>query len=345
MNIAEYIDNQIENYCEYHWENAARANDTPFDLVDFRNCFIMQLIKDAYYEKAPKKSLRSWRGNDKDDARMQDSRNLAYAQHYRKLQYEEILKNTGISEKQLLPDDVEDIKGKLEGHKITEMQYFELKTMEKHPLFKNIVNKRICDVKKVSVTDFQDYMKDYDKLVQGLLEGLDGDAESVVYSTIALFTLEWKYNVEFFYTCALNAEKYGKNEIDPRKIGALCSELQTPIFDDILYPQMVWIHSRFILNRMKVVPAIFDGSLWDPYEEKIYHYLCIIHSFNQILVHHDSLVDYYANISTKEQWADFFKNNYNLKELYKPKEWTKSRIRYVRDLYDYFIKVQPTPKS
>ena len=343
--IAEYIDDQIENYCKYHWEEAQKANDTPFNIKEFRNCFIMQLIKNAYYVTEPKESLRALRGNDQDAARMQDSRNLAYAQHYRKLWYDEIQRNLGLTEEELLPDDIESMKDRLEGHKITAMQYFELETMQKYPLLKSIVNKRICDVKKISVETFKDYMNGYDSLVHELLKGLDGDAESVVFSAIALYTLEWKYNVELFYTCAVNAEKYGRKEMEPEKIGALCCEIPTPILDDPFYPKMLHIQSRFILNRIKVVPAIYDGSQWEPYVDKIYHYLCMNYYFDRIIVHHDSLVDYYAGISTREQWAEFIKENYNLKELFKPKEWTNKRIRYVRDLYDFFIKEQPTPKS
>lgn len=38
----------------------------------------------------------------------------------------------GIDE--LLPKDVESMEGKIEGHKITEMQYFELRTIAEQPL-------------------------------------------------------------------------------------------------------------------------------------------------------------------------------------------------------------------
>lgn len=38
-------------------------------------------------------------------------------------------------------------------------------------------------------------MQDYDKLVSLLLKKLDGSDEDVIFGTIALFTLEWKYNV------------------------------------------------------------------------------------------------------------------------------------------------------
>lgn len=79
---------------------------------------------------------------------------MAYAQHYRTLQYEHVKENTDIEIPELLPDDVEFMPGKLEGHKITEMQYFELNTMADIPILKSIINKRICDVKKISNDEF-----------------------------------------------------------------------------------------------------------------------------------------------------------------------------------------------
>lgn len=342
LSITEYIDKEISNYCEYHWSNYGCVNDTPFNLVDFRNCYIMQVIKNAYYETEPKKSLRTLRGNDSDDARMQDSRNMAYAQHYRNLQYVDILNRIGYSEQELLSEDVESMKGRIAGHKKTAMQYFEMETIAKHPLLKAIVSKRICSVKKISNDTFKEYMRDYDEFIQLLLKGLDGDAESVVFSTIALFTLEWKYNIELFYTCAVNAEKNGTADVPKIKIAELCAELSMPIHPE--FPKKLHIQSRFIFHRIRLVPYIYNGASWDKIEEKIYHYLVMNYDFDQILVHHDSLAEYYAMISTREQWAEFMRDNYNLKELFKPKEWTNKRIRYMRSLYDTFIKELPTPK-
>ena len=47
------------------------------------------------------------------------------------------------------------------------------RTMVDHPLFKAIVNKRICDVKKISNNTFRDFMADYESLTQDLLKRLD----------------------------------------------------------------------------------------------------------------------------------------------------------------------------
>lgn len=344
LNLTDYIDRGIAEYCEYHWDNYRCADNAPFNLVDFRNCYAFQVIKNAYNETESKASLRAHRGTDSDDVRMQDSRNMAYVQHYRNLQYQDMIERIGYGEHELLPDDVDSMEGKLTGHQKTAMQYFEMETIARYPLLKAITSRRICDVKKISNKTFMEYMAEYDELISSLIEGLDGDDEEVIFSAIALFTLEWKYQIELFYNCAVNAEQTNTTDIPHTKIAELCVDCEMPIYTDYPVVRNLFIQSRFVLHRMKLVPLIYDGSAWDEIEEKIYHYLVMNYEFDKTLVHHDYLYEYYARISTRAQWADFIRNNYNIREIFKPKEWNNKRIRYVRNLYNEFIKEMPTPK-
>jgi len=105
MSMIEFIDRRISGYCS----DPTLYDVSPFSLADFRDCFIMELIKDAYHETAPRQSLRALRGRDDDDARMRDSRIAKYAQHYRTLQFEHIKSNIGWEVPELLPDDVRSI--------------------------------------------------------------------------------------------------------------------------------------------------------------------------------------------------------------------------------------------
>ena len=346
-NITQQIENKIENYCKYHWKDYKEADDTPFGITDFRNDYIMHIIRDAYGIQAEKRSLRSYRDDDTDDARMRDSRTMAYIQHYRNLQSNEVKDLVGYTPEELEPDDVKSIEGKLKGHKINAMQNFEKETISNLPIIKAIVSKRICDVKKISNETFTQYMNEYDALVRRLLDGLDGDDESYVFSTIALFTLEWKYDIELLYRCAIEAERRGTTDIPVEKIVWLCGNLPIPTEpDDDGYINIVHTESRFILNRIKLISYMYANSPWEPIAQKFRHYLLMNYYFNHELVRrNETFVDYYAMVSTHENWAEFLKNNYNLKDLYQPKEWTTKRIRYVRKLYDCLIKNMPTPKS
>ena len=223
--MTEFIDNRLDHF----FSDRSLYNLSPFNIEDLRDCILLEIIKDAYYEAGKKQSLRANRGSDADDLRMRDSRWMAYAQHYRTLQYEHVKETADIEIPELLPDDVESIPGKLEGHKITEMQYFELNTMADIPILKSIINKRICDVKKISNDEFIRGMGEYDRLVTHLIDLLDGDDEDVIFATIALFTLEWKYNIELFYNCAVEAEKHKITDVPVHKLATLCAELSMPL--------------------------------------------------------------------------------------------------------------------
>lgn len=123
--MTEFIDNRLNNY----FEDRSLYEHSPFSVENLRDCILLEIIKDAYHEAGKKKSLRENRGSDEADLRMRDSRWMSYAQHYRTFQYDHVMETTNIRIPELLPDDVSSMAGKLEGHKITEMQYFELNTM------------------------------------------------------------------------------------------------------------------------------------------------------------------------------------------------------------------------
>ena len=340
ISMTEMIDNRLKRF----FSEPNLYEISPFDIQDLRNCILMGIIKDAYYETEPKHSLRTNRGSDEPDLRMRDSRSKAYAQHYRKLQYDHIKNDIGIEVPELLFEETETMEGKLSGQNVTAMQYFELNTMADYPIFKAIVNKRICNVKSISNSDFIKYMDEYDKLVESLLSKLDGTDEEVIFATIALFTLEWNYDIEFFYSCAVSAEQAKVKDVPKDRVSALCAELSMlvpPDFDCVLHTE-----SRFILNRRKVVPYIFkDDQTWGEVYDKIYQYLIANYYILREIVIRGDMADYFAKYISREYWAKFIRENYNIKELYNKKEWTNQRIRYVRKLYSVMIKDLEKPST
>lgn len=315
---------------------------SPFSVRELRDSLIFEMIKTAYDRLEPKNSLRSHRGTDEDYARMQDSRNKAYVQHYRDLQYEELLQQ-GWEEPNLLAQNVRSMEGRLDGHKMSEIQYYEMDALSRHPLLKTIVSKRICDVKKISNTTFCEYMQDYDQWVESLVFMLDGDDDDVVFATVELFTLEWKYCVDLFYRCAVEAEKNNCTEPDKLKMVTVCADVTMP---QPLNPAYTYsTHSRFIPYRNSLVPYMFNGYGWDEINEKLYEYL-IAKEFILVTAYNgETIVDEFCNQTKKSEWADFLRKQFNLKEAFSKKEWTNKRIRYVRKLYEIMTKNQPTPPS
>lgn len=337
--VLEFIDNRLDHF----FSERDLYDVSPFNIDDLRDCIITEIIKDAYYESEKKQSLRANRGSDDDATRMRDSRTMAYAQHYRNMQYNHVVEKTDIKIPELLPDDVQSMDSKIEGHKITEMQYFELETMAEQPLLKAIVNKRICDVKKISNDAFIDYMQEYDKLVNELVAKLDGDDEDVIFATLPLFTLEWKYNVELFYSCAVEAEKHNVKDVPLERLAPLCAELTVPVPPECT--TIIHTESRFVLHRLELVQFVYD----DPEEQseeiydKLCHYFVAKYYIEREIVHKWSMPEYFATHISREKWASFFREHYDLRKIYVKKELTNKRIRYMRKLYEVMIKNMETP--
>ena len=334
----------IDNWLDQLFTDRELYTVSPFSVDDLRNNILMFIIKDAYTESERKQSLLANRGFNTDDARMRDSRNIAYSQHYRNLQYESVKNEIGEGIPELLPDDVVSMKGKLEGHKLTKMQYFELNTMADHPVLKAIISKRICSVKKISNDRFKELMADYDSLTKNISEGLDGDDEEVIFAAIALFTLEWKYNVELFYSCAASAEKHGVSEIHIERLGLLCADQSLPL-PPPLSTTVVHTESRFVLHRTSLIPCIFekDEAGWNEIVEKFWQYLSAEYFIRSEILHKWSMPEFFYTHIDRSEWAAFFRNHYDMRKLYVKKEWTNKRIRIVRQLYSSLLRDLSTP--
>lgn len=338
--MLEFIDNRLDQL----FPERKLYEATPFNIEDLRDCIITEIIKDAYYESEKKQSLRANRGTD-DATRMRDSRTMAYAQHYRNLQYDHVIDKTDIRIPEYLPDDVKSIEGKFEGHKITEMQYFELVTMAEQPLLKAIVNKRICDVKKFSNDIFIGYLQEYEKMIEGLVKKLDGTDEEVIFATLALFTLEWKYNIELFYQCSVEAEKNNSKDVPLKRLAPLCAELSIPVAPGST--TIIHTESRFVLHRLELVPYVYaQGNEMESYiNDKICHYHIAKYYIEREIVHKWSMAEYFATHISRDEWATFFREHYDIRRIYTKKEWTNKRIRYMRKLYETMIKEMETPSS
>jgi hypothetical protein len=318
---------------------------SPFSLSELRDNIILFIIKDAYAEIEEKLSLRANRGNDNDDQRMRDSRYLAYAQHYRSLLYQRVEKQTGVKIPELLPDDISSMNEKLDGHRLTRMQYFELNTIADHPLFKAITYKRICDVKKISNDRFIEYMTDYDNFIASLTEKLDGDDEDVIFATIALFTLEWIYKVELFYSFAIEAEKAQSKILPIERLPLLCAIRPVPLPPD--YIQRSYMESRYVLHRKQLIPCLFhyDDADWCEIILKFNEYMAAEYSIRTEIVSKWSMPEFFYTHFDKSQWANFFRNHYDIRTMYSQKEWTNKRIRTVRQIYEAMTIDQPHPSN
>ena len=84
--------------------------------------------------------------------------------------------------------------------------------------------------------------------------------------------------------------------------------------------------------------------MWEEIYDKLYHYFIAKYYITKEIIHKWSMPEYFATHIPRERWAAFFREHYDLRKIYKPKEWNNKRIRYVRKIYETMIKEMPAPK-
>lgn len=346
MNIQEY-----DNFIKQNLINLLAYNnpksEQPFDFDDLRHCIMLQLIKYAYDQYLPKNSIRSYLQpnmgltNNTDAERALYSRLMQYAQYYRDVRNNELEEAFKMRSPELEAPDMSKRENKISGYKINEMQFFELGVMGRVPLLKCIANHRITNTKKISNAEFQGMMQEYDQLVGDLLQKLKGSDEDVLFSTIALFTLEWKYNVELFYACAVEAEKKHEKDVPVNSIAMLC--VAVPVDSGKLV-----MESHFVLNRLKIVPYVYkENSVeWKRIMEKYEAYLGALNIFTKLRPEGGgpSIEEVFSKSFQIGEAAEYIKKNYDIRKIYQKKEWNSFRIKYVRRLYDICYKDIQPPK-
>ena len=103
----------------------------PIDVIDQ---LTLVLIKDAYHKTAEKHSMKYFfekYGIDETDQKMRYSRIQSFGMKHRKREYDIYMEENQFfpEMEELLPPDMSDMKNKLDGYKLTEMNFFETTTI------------------------------------------------------------------------------------------------------------------------------------------------------------------------------------------------------------------------
>ena len=161
-------------------------------VIGMANYITLEYIKYAFDNADPEYSLRHFRQgeNDTDDERMRQSRIMDYVLRYKQREVE----RSGIalpSGHKFAAVSMDTIEKKLQGHRLTELNYFEHQNIHDVELIKAIVEKRICSSKKISNSRFQEMFSQYDDLIESMITKSQNSDQELVFYAIAYFTLEW----------------------------------------------------------------------------------------------------------------------------------------------------------
>ncbi len=305
-------------------------------VIAVANYITLEFIKYSYDSSDPEYPLRHFLGDADDSERMLQSRIVHYVLKYKKKELERY--------SDLSPDhkyaniDMDTIEQKLKGYRFTEMNYFEHQNIHDLEVIKAIVEKRIGSAKKVPNPRFMDMFKQYDNMVEELIARSNNSDHDMVFASLALFTIEWKYSIETLYHLACLMEEKRLEKVDQHVLGLLVGD----VWIESQFGESVSTESRMVKERRYVLDYIFDKDI-NPHSK-----ITMMNLMKEILVvgvcyrevyqtnEGELYKEWFRKESTEEDWASFFRC-YNLFDIWRKKEWTRKRIHNMRMLLDLVI--------
>ena len=306
----------------------------PFTIDEFLNEIIFECIHRSRTQNLPKASIKKhvtesgaeYTG----DIKSQKTRTMNKARNYRKERAELLQARYNISPEGLALPDMTG-KNRRAGYDLTSNQYKQTQNMEQLTILNKITTRQICDAKHYSRKNVEADLEAYDAHFQTVFSHCD-TPEDYIDASIELFDIESHYYIEFIYalSCFLAEKDYPADELVP-VIYHLCNApLNLGLKTD----------SRFVISRLKLIPAIFDES-WDPVSTKVELY-----SFIKISLFHNVPFGYEEERLTPwvnkkkglEEQADFLKTDYNLQGMIQRKVFSHKQLQRFRQIYDSILK-------
>ena len=320
--------------------------------IDFVDNIMLEFVKYSYYETVSRHPLRNfipYSAIDGDHSeRMRYARALKYTQKYKDFNYNLIGNQCEWNKEEmeyyepLIAKDMSRIGSRIDGYNMTEMDFFEHTTIQELQIIKSYVENRLFSSKKVSNQKFIEMFDEYDAWVIKLHERSRRSLEDMVFSSIAYFTIEWKYAFEMIYQVAEKMIDNKTDEIDPAILRVLCKPLD--------YESQLGVkisgESRMIKDRQIFVNNFFEmdwSEAWTCYYMNKYAELVSFTSLYNTLQSIDECPyrEWFKNNTNMEDWASFFEE-YDVFESWNKKKWTNDKIRKTRMILEMLA---PFPKN
>lgn len=303
-------------------------------LESFIEHMMLEFCKYTYFKKTPKHPLRYYMPYDASDNtdRMTYTRTMKYAQKFKDRNYSilEKLSDNPESYAELKPKPMDSISARKEGYELSEMDIFENDTIHRLELIKAIAENRIYSSKKVPNSRFIEMFLAYDEWVKKLItRSLKGN-EDLVFASIAFFTFEWKYSIEYYYKLT---NYLIDNNID--SLDFFLTWLFTGSFHfDSALGTSISADSRFIKDRIELIPVFFDPkSCPSKIEIQKHQYLEMLTlktlMLNSPCTEGGKYVDWFANNTSMADMASFFKD-YDIFQIWQPKTFSNIQIKKMR---------------
>lgn len=279
-----------------------------------------------------------------DPARKEHERIMKYTKEKNDLFNDRFEKNTG--DRFRSPDfSLEKKSNRFPEHTFTLFDYWEQKNIHDMALVKAIVERRLPSSNKIPRKEFIAISDQYDAFVNAMKEDFGRDPDSTMFCSLQLFILQAKYSFDFFYELAVRMQELSIKEFPDMHdrlmtvagrykctspLPDICPEFAADIDRKIEYP--------LIRQRKHFLDAIIST-------ENNLNTDFLLGSFieanvlaNAVRSHMPycglNLPEYIAQKTALEDWASVFEM-FDVFQTFAPhKDWTNTRIKTVRRMYD-----------
>ena len=329
-------------YLEYVFGGKLKENDLVLQVL-------MESCKYAYDETAEKLSLRAHllkeeskteaadepakRSIDKikDDRRMQVQRSLDKILKYRRILFD-YYAMSGIVMEGLLSEKMDDINKRLEGHKLTAFQYWEINNVRQMDFVLSVVERKIRNHTK----DRLEY--ETEVYTDDLLK-LKNNPDKFLYP-LALFTLEWKYCLDFLYQISVKMVESNIKEIPDlnRKLCLFCSR---PEIISSFLPVQIMIDSRLLTVRNRYIPEFISAQETDIPGSEVHRFQEGLVVLSQMIAgmkcfDGKTLRDWVKENTDSADWLSVMMEYSQKQTLVEKKEWSHKAVKNLKYLYDKF---------
>lgn len=317
------------------------------NLDDIAMQVLIECCKYAYDNTSEKHSLRYYigeNGMDTDNDRMMLQRTVQKINRFRQAEYDIRKKQTGIEIEGLQPKSMDNIDDKLAGYEFNAFQFWEINDVHDLQLVDDIICGHIFK-KNYTKEMFKIVADEYDKTVSDMLPNVGGDDTIALFSSLAIFTWEWKYAFDFYYKIATEMEK-SKVKFIPnlkKRCSLFCGPVGVSSRLAFSHPHLVGgiIHtdSRLMLLRDKYIHEFVNLSEKE-FDELALQYteaIVLVSNMLMYMTYQDiNIREWFKEKSTQDDWTNVMKE-YNVAQCFvADKTWSNKKIRYVKEIYESF---------
>ena len=239
---------------------------------------------------------------------------------------------------------MKDIKEKIEGYQFNNFQYWEINNVHDMRLVSAITDNRILS-KNFTKQIFIEYANEYDDVIRTMKEKSEEGPEGMVFGSLALYTLAWKYAFDFYYNVAVEMDRTGQKYIEDveRKCSLFCGPVGLISEPPPQYTGgIIHTDSRMVLIREKFVSSFLDLSETD--EARYREALVTVSSMLMRMTYQGTNIrKWFVENTTVEDLA-LVMEEYNVFQIFvSDKSWTNKRIRYVKEIYTALRQANKNP--